>query len=153
MADKSPVVDKFPLPSYDFDFDSGLSRFPKYSSVVSRENYSTRDTDKRAMQSGFDQGGSPGVYDYNESTPIDMNDLPDPIYLALRDGKLDKAEVPKAKEYLQNKYLGELEKAKSDADKKSVEKMYKAQLEAVNKALGVKVDTESDSENLTVPAK
>lgn len=75
------------------------------------------------------------VYDYPDGQ-VPNDDTVTPEIVALRSGKLDKADV----EYLKNQVL---QNAKNDSDAKHAEAVVKA----LDKALGISQKTESDSQN------
>lgn len=81
--------------------------------------------------------GTTPMYDYPDGAPKSEDDVVDDAILAIRSGKLDKADVPRVKEYI-------LQQAKAKRDAET----FKKTQEALNKTLGIDNDNSgSDKKN------
>ena len=92
---------------------------PRYDSVVDRTDFKKGQDKERAMRLTGDTGGSTtnGVYDFPDGK-FDASKEPTPVMLALRSGKLDKADVDTLKRFQDNVAKDE-QKLNKDAKEKS----------------------------------
>lgn len=98
---------------------------PKYDSIVDRTDFKRGQDKERAMRLTGDTGGSPttGVYDYPDGN-ISEDKTPTPLIMALRGGRLDKADVDTIQRVQQKAAKDEQQDAfdkKSRADKQAID--------------------------------
>lgn len=139
------------LPKFGYDYELFKTDTCIYSDVVDKSNYTVVDNAKKAASAGFDSGASPGLYDFDEKGYDRIKD-PDQLVIMIRDGKLDRAEVEKARQILQQQAEQEIQAAAQDKKAKKLQKMYETQLEVIDSYLNFKSDTEADSTNLLTTA-
>ncbi|QCS36368.1 hypothetical protein [Capybara microvirus Cap3_SP_316] len=126
--------------------------FIVYSDVVDKRNFVSCNSDKQALNSGFDSGASPGVYDFNggdfQHYRKFLDNSPDNILINLRNGVYSREEVSKYKEYLKSKLENDLSISEAKSSNARLIKQYQRQLDIVDNFLGLKSLTEYDAEHL-----
>lgn len=136
------------LPKFGFSYDTwSAGTVSVFSDVVDKSNFTSVDNQRRAASAGFDSGSQPGLYDFDESGYNKIKD-PDNLIIMIREGRLDRTEVEKARKILQNQMEQEVKAASEEKRQKKLQKMYENQLEVIDNYLNFKSDTESDSNNL-----
>lgn len=90
---------------------------PKYPDIVDRTNFVRSSEKKRNMiASGNIGAGEKGLYDFQENEKVTKENSPTNIDIALREGKLDKADIQKLREIYEKAGIDtiELEKLKQE---------------------------------------
>ena len=104
-------------------------------SVTDKSSFRPDNENVRAFKSTMVGDGSVPSYDYPDGKVTKDNEVSD-LIVAIRSGKLDKAEVAQIRDAILNQ-------AESDADKAHTEKVIKA----MDEVLGINSDNDTDSSN------
>lgn len=108
-----------------------------YDEVVRKDNFRPdSETIKDFNASGMSSGSGKGVFDFDDGKNHSFDEVSSEL-IALRENKLDKAEIEIVKQSLKNKANSEV---KSNSDKEAfdkAEKVAKARNEAIDSILGV----------------
>lgn len=92
----------------------------KYDDIVDDSNFrSSAETKRDMIASGKIGAGEQGVYDYQENEKITSENLVSDVEIALRSGKLDKADVQKLQEMYAEKGADDVQSAR---EKQALEK-------------------------------
>lgn len=107
------------------DFSLGLSKV-FYDDIVDRSNFHPDEDLLRSVSKG-QVSMNVGSYDYdNDKVPFSDKDTVSPVIVALRNNKLDKADVQKLKQ--------DIEKLSKDESSSAIEKKNLEKLDKINKS-------------------
>lgn len=110
--------------------------------LVDDSNFKTTSERKRDMiLSGNIGAGERGVYDYEADSKITKENLVSDIEIALRDGKLDKADVQKLLEIYKDKAVDDIKTEQEKSALEAEEKASKNRTAAIDKQLGIEPDS------------
>lgn len=110
---------------------------PVYDKVVDRSDFKRGQDKERAMRLQGDTGGSTtqGVYDFEDEN-IDESKMPSDIQLALRNGKLDKADVDTLMRVQKESAKKEHDEKVSEREKKQREEIAEARQSFLDDRVG-----------------
>lgn len=119
---------------------------PIYDKIVDRTDFKRGQDKERAMRLTGDTGGSPttGVYDFPDGN-ITEEKTPTPVIMALRGGRLDKADVD-AIQRVQKK-------AAKDEQKDNLDKKSKSDKQAIDDARQSFIDSKTGFDSSSVKSK
>lgn len=114
----------------------------EWDKIVDDSNFRTTSEIKRDMIASGNVGvGEKGLYDYDSEQKITKENVVSDIELALRNGKLDKADVQKLRELSDKSAQEEINQTKESKLLSDAEKASKNRTAAIDKMLEVNQDS------------
>lgn len=114
----------------------------EYDNVVRKDSFRPdSETVKDFNASGMSKGSGSGLYDFEDPESRDFNSVSIPL-IALRENKLDKAEIDSLKQLYKDKANSEVKSNSEKAEFEKASKVAKARNEVMDSILGI--DSESE---------